>query len=192
MVEEITGFCKWSFPSTYLGCPIGHAKKKKIYFKELIKKIQNKLQMLKGKLLSYGGKVVLINHICNILGSVTSTEGRDKAWWMPGSDGKFKVSSTWELCRTREEYIDDISKIWEKGLSFPINQLQQIMEEWLKADDSPKLKQLVKVVPAFITWEIWKMRNVMKHGTERQQYQKKEELPQQAKAILQQDKEKTP
>ncbi|KAG5610446.1 hypothetical protein H5410_021727 [Solanum commersonii] len=32
-------------------------KKKKIHFKELVKKIQNKLQMRKGKLLSYGAKL---------------------------------------------------------------------------------------------------------------------------------------
>lgn len=150
---------------------------------------------------------------------------------MPSSDGKFKVSSAWELCRSRGEYIEDISKIWEKGLpfkvsffmwrlwfrrihigevlirrnivervdcsccnnsapgtfshlfvncpsaqsvwktfrnaaglSFPINQLQQIMEDWWKADGSPKLKQLFKVVPVFITWEIRKRRNVMKNG----------------------------
>ncbi|KAK4736705.1 hypothetical protein R3W88_000402 [Solanum pinnatisectum] len=120
------------------------------------------------------------------------------------------------------------------GLSFPINQLQQIMEDWWKADGSPKLKQLFKVVPAFITWEIWKRRNVMKHGGNmsttsmiveihrniylftKSKYpwlknvpqnwplivkylegyapltKPMVELPQQAKAILQQDKEKTP
>ncbi|KAH0682576.1 hypothetical protein KY290_021148 [Solanum tuberosum] len=173
----------------------------------------------------------ICNHVCNTIGSVTSTERRYKAWWMPSNDGKFKVSSALEICRSREEYIEDISKILEKGLpfkvsffvwrlwfrripirevifrrnivkrvdcsccnnsarenfshlffncpstqavwktfrnvaglSFPINQLQQIMEEWLKADDSPKLKQLIKVVLDFITWEIRKRRNVMKHG----------------------------
>ncbi|KAG5610600.1 hypothetical protein H5410_021881 [Solanum commersonii] len=50
LVEEIIGFCKGSFRLTYVGCHIGRAKKKKIHFKELIKKIQNKLQMFKGKL----------------------------------------------------------------------------------------------------------------------------------------------
>ncbi|KAK4721291.1 hypothetical protein R3W88_011524 [Solanum pinnatisectum] len=50
----------------------------------------------------------ICNHICNILGSVTSTEGRDKACWMPSSNGN------------REEYIEDISKIWEKGLPFKV------------------------------------------------------------------------
>ncbi|KAG5610553.1 hypothetical protein H5410_021834 [Solanum commersonii] len=60
MLEEITSFWKGSFPLTYLGCPIGQ---KNIHFKELTKKIQNKLQMWKGKLLSYGGKEVLINHV---------------------------------------------------------------------------------------------------------------------------------
>ncbi|KAH0666513.1 hypothetical protein KY285_027719 [Solanum tuberosum] len=145
----------------------------------------------------------ICNHICNALGSFTSTEGRDKAWWMPSSDGKFKVISAWELCRSRGEIpIGEVlirknivervdcsccnnsapetfshlfvncpsaQSVWKTfrnaaGLSFPINQLQQVMEDWWKADGSPKLKQLFKVVPAFITWEIWKRRNVMKHG----------------------------
>ncbi|KAH0682577.1 hypothetical protein KY290_021149 [Solanum tuberosum] len=60
----------------------------------------------------------ICDHVCNTIGSVTSTEGRYKAWWMPSSDDKFKVSSALELCRSREEYIEDISKIWEKGFPF--------------------------------------------------------------------------
>ncbi|XP_015160507.1 uncharacterized protein [Solanum tuberosum] len=229
-VEEVTSFCKGNFPLTYLGCPISHSKKKKSHFKELIKKIQNKLQLWKGKLLSFGGKEVLISHvlqsipvyllsvlsppkcviddihktfakflwnakeggrathcyggsseqqilfgpitcgtstvkdrghkllngnedqshlesarqlfnedgrrtnvlitnfnndICNhiyqVLGNITITEGRDIAWWMPRSDGKFKVSSAWELCRSRRDPIDNISNIWEKGLPFKIS-----------------------------------------------------------------------
>ncbi|WMV32542.1 hypothetical protein MTR67_025927 [Solanum verrucosum] len=63
LVEEITGFTRGLFPLTYLGCPIGHAKKKKVYFSMLIKKIQNKLQLWKGKLLTFGGEIVLINSV---------------------------------------------------------------------------------------------------------------------------------
>lgn len=47
----------------YLGCPIGHAKTNKVHYSEMIKKMLNKLQVWKGKLLSFGGKVVLINHV---------------------------------------------------------------------------------------------------------------------------------
>jgi len=49
----------------YLGCPIGHAKKKKIQFSELMKKVHNKLQAWKGKLLSFGGRAVLIQNVLN-------------------------------------------------------------------------------------------------------------------------------
>lgn len=62
-VEDITGFVKGNFPLIYLGCPIGHAKRKKVHFTGLIKKIQDKLQLWKCKLISFGGKVVLINHV---------------------------------------------------------------------------------------------------------------------------------
>jgi len=37
VVEEVTCFSRGSFPFNYLGCPIGHEKKQKIHFKELIK-----------------------------------------------------------------------------------------------------------------------------------------------------------
>lgn len=61
-MEEITGFAKSSFSLIYLDCPIGHAKKKKSHFVELLKKVQNKLQVWKGKMLSFGGKAVLIQN----------------------------------------------------------------------------------------------------------------------------------
>lgn len=38
----------------------------------------------------------ICNHIFQFLRNITITKGRDKAWWMPLSDGKFKVSSAWE------------------------------------------------------------------------------------------------
>lgn len=63
VVEEVTGFEKENFPLMYLGCPIGHGKKKKVYFSELIGKIQKQLQLWKGTLLSFGEKMVLINNV---------------------------------------------------------------------------------------------------------------------------------
>lgn len=37
-VENTTGFMRGNFPLTYLGCPIGHAKKKKVYYSQLIRR----------------------------------------------------------------------------------------------------------------------------------------------------------
>ncbi|XP_060200458.1 uncharacterized protein LOC132628710 [Lycium barbarum] len=59
-VEKTTGFSRGSFPFVYLGCPISHARKRKTDYSELIKKVKDKLQAWKERLLSPGGKVVLI------------------------------------------------------------------------------------------------------------------------------------
>ncbi|KAK6781416.1 hypothetical protein RDI58_023600 [Solanum bulbocastanum] len=40
-------------------------------------------------------------HILTVLGNITTTEGRDIAWWMPKGYGKFKVSSVWDSCRRK-------------------------------------------------------------------------------------------
>ncbi|KAG5610516.1 hypothetical protein H5410_021797 [Solanum commersonii] len=67
IVEVEIGFKRAKFPMMYLGCPIGDAKKREVHFAELLKKINSSLQAWKGKLISYGGKVVSIN---NVLSSI--------------------------------------------------------------------------------------------------------------------------
>lgn len=62
-VQRIKGTCRQDFPFTYLGCPIFYARRKIDYFQGLIKKILDKLQSWKGKLLSIGGRAVLISHV---------------------------------------------------------------------------------------------------------------------------------
>ncbi|XP_059301858.1 uncharacterized protein LOC132053773 [Lycium ferocissimum] len=63
LVGSFTGFNKGSFPFTYLGCPITHSRKKKVYYSELFKKVKGKLHSWKGKMLSFGGKAVLIQSV---------------------------------------------------------------------------------------------------------------------------------
>lgn len=63
VMANITGFNNGSFLFKYLGCPIFHTKKEKIFYNELIKKIKDKLQYWKGKLLSFGGNIVLMNNV---------------------------------------------------------------------------------------------------------------------------------
>ncbi|XP_059310556.1 uncharacterized protein LOC132061893 [Lycium ferocissimum] len=62
-VEAVTGFVRGQFPFTYLGWPITHARKRKVDYTELLKKVKDKLQTWKGKLLSYNGKAVLITSV---------------------------------------------------------------------------------------------------------------------------------
>lgn len=56
-VKGIISFTQGQFSFQYLGCPVTHARKIKEYYNALIKKVKNKLQNWKGKLLYLGAKV---------------------------------------------------------------------------------------------------------------------------------------
>lgn len=61
-MQLVTGIGRREFPLTYLGCPIFYSRRNMSFYSDLIQKVLGKLQSLKGKLLSYGGRVVLISH----------------------------------------------------------------------------------------------------------------------------------
>ncbi|XP_019240448.1 PREDICTED: uncharacterized protein LOC109220430 [Nicotiana attenuata] len=62
-VQRITGIPKQEFLFTYLGYPIFYLRRNMDYYKDLITKVMDKLQSWKGKLLSIGGREVLISHV---------------------------------------------------------------------------------------------------------------------------------
>ncbi|XP_060182300.1 uncharacterized protein LOC132611964 [Lycium barbarum] len=62
-VEVVTGIGRKDFPFTYLGCPIFYSKRRKEYYNSTLMKIMNRLQSWKGKMLSFGGRTVLIKHV---------------------------------------------------------------------------------------------------------------------------------
>ncbi|XP_016492627.1 uncharacterized protein LOC107812111 [Nicotiana tabacum] len=62
-VQRITGIQRQDFPFTYLGCPIFYSTRRINYYEGLIKKILDQLQSWKGKLMSMGGREVLISHV---------------------------------------------------------------------------------------------------------------------------------
>lgn len=62
-LRKIIGIGQGSFPFIYLGCPIFYGRKKKTYFEGLIKKILGRLMTWKNKLLSYGGRYILIAYV---------------------------------------------------------------------------------------------------------------------------------
>ncbi|XP_055814563.1 uncharacterized protein LOC129884258 [Solanum dulcamara] len=63
IVEIVTGMNRREFPFMYLGCPIYHCRRKKEFFNTLTLKIMNRLQGWKGKMLSFGGRAILIKHV---------------------------------------------------------------------------------------------------------------------------------
>ncbi|XP_059284936.1 uncharacterized protein LOC132038264 [Lycium ferocissimum] len=62
-IEIYGGINRKEFPFMYLGCPIYHCRRKKEFFNALILKIMNRLQGWKGKMLSFGGRAILIKHV---------------------------------------------------------------------------------------------------------------------------------
>ncbi|XP_060182221.1 uncharacterized protein LOC132611876 [Lycium barbarum] len=129
-VQQITGFSRGEFPFIYLGCPLFHARKKKIFYKDVMKKVRDKLQAWKGKLLSFGGKAVLIKSVLqSILVYPLSAMVPPKCvikelhklfnrfFWQTKEDGKCKHWSKWnKLCYPKVEgglgfrSLNDISR----------------------------------------------------------------------------------
>lgn len=50
------------------------------------------------------------------------------------------------------------------SLHGPFIQLKDTIMKWWNTDCASKLKPLYKVVPTFILWQVWKRRNIIKHG----------------------------
>ncbi|XP_060202283.1 uncharacterized protein LOC132630733 [Lycium barbarum] len=140
-VETITGFVRGHFPFTYLGVPITHARKRKVDYTELLKKIKDRLQTWKGKLLSYGGKAVLITSVLQSGLGFRSIYDTSKAlcaklWW------KFRTtSSLWDnfmwnkYCKKQipqswqiNEQVEDVSELMTDG-KWNISKLMQLFPE---------------------------------------------------------------
>lgn len=62
-----TGIRQGSFPFSYLGCPIFYGRKKKVYFEGMVKKVTSKVLSWKSKLLTSGGKYILVKHVLQSL-----------------------------------------------------------------------------------------------------------------------------
>ncbi|KAM3220651.1 hypothetical protein P3L10_019919 [Capsicum annuum] len=62
-VQLVTRISRQEFPLTYLGCLIFYSKQNMSFYSDLIQKVLGRLQSWKGKLLSHGGRVVLISHV---------------------------------------------------------------------------------------------------------------------------------
>ncbi|XP_059283713.1 uncharacterized protein LOC132037237 [Lycium ferocissimum] len=116
-VQQITGFTKGDSPFTYLGCPIFHARRQKIFYKDILKKVRDKLQAWKGKLLSFGGKAVLISCVLQsipvyLLSAMVPPKCVIKEphklfnrfFWQTKHEGTSKHWSAWEnLCYPKNE-----------------------------------------------------------------------------------------
>ncbi|XP_060211780.1 uncharacterized protein LOC132639344 [Lycium barbarum] len=129
-VEQIAGFTRGMFPFKYLGCPIFHSRKRKVYYNDLIKRVKDRLQNWKGRLLSFGGKSVLINSVLQsmpmyLLSAMEPTKYTvnelhkifARFYWSNKEEGKSRHWSAWlKVCVPKQEgglgfrSIFDVSK----------------------------------------------------------------------------------
>ncbi|KAH0718271.1 hypothetical protein KY285_014302 [Solanum tuberosum] len=173
-VEEITGVGKGTFPFKYLGCPIFHSRKEKVYYNELIKKVKDKLQNWKGRLLSYGGKAVLINSVLQsmpiyLLSALFPTKYTieeihkvfARFFWSNKEEGKSRHWASWKsLCLPKEEGglafrdLFDVSKALFAKLWWKFRTTRSMWSNFMWN------KYCKKFSPALVQWkggsQLWK------------------------------------
>ncbi|XP_060194938.1 uncharacterized protein LOC132624130 [Lycium barbarum] len=102
---------------TYLGCPIFHARMQKLFYKELMKKVRDELQVWKGKLLFAGGKAVLTSSVLQsipiyLLSIMVPPKCViqdlyklfNRFFWQTKEEGRGKHWSAWEkICNPKNE-----------------------------------------------------------------------------------------
>ncbi|XP_060194905.1 uncharacterized protein LOC132624092 [Lycium barbarum] len=121
------------------GCPIFHSRRKKVFYNDHIKKEKNKLQNWKGKLLSHGGKSVLISNV------------------LPSIPWKFRTENTMWTTFMWNKYCKKFRPTevqWRGG-----------SQEWKKMLDA---SQEETVQHLFLTGDfaksLWRKRNDIMHG----------------------------
>lgn len=62
-IKRLTSFTQQESPMTYLGCPIYLGRQNIVFYSKLISNIVARIKGWHTKMLSYGGKVVLIKHV---------------------------------------------------------------------------------------------------------------------------------
>lgn len=66
-MRAYTKFMEKEFPFTYLGCPVYVGRKKIGYFDNMVSKVMQRLNGWKGRMLSHGGRIVLIKNVLQAL-----------------------------------------------------------------------------------------------------------------------------
>lgn len=62
-LSRVRGIKQDKFSFTYLGCPVYYGKGKTVYFKDIVRKIARRIFSWHNKLLSFGGRQILIKHV---------------------------------------------------------------------------------------------------------------------------------
>nr|XP_027102884.1 uncharacterized protein LOC113724156 [Coffea arabica] len=67
VIQRVTGFRSSSFPIKYLGYPLYYGRRKRVFFEGLCQAVVRKVESWENKLLSAGGRIVLLKHVLSAL-----------------------------------------------------------------------------------------------------------------------------
>ncbi|XP_070010689.1 uncharacterized protein [Nicotiana sylvestris] len=168
-VERITGISKQDFPFTYLGCPIFYARRRMDYYQGLINKVMDKLQAWKGKLLSNGGRAVLISHVIQSIGHpeiLCACLANKEVLYLIGS-GILADHIQQNINPPMLHYVlDKPSWMLETSGEFCVKSAWEYLRKRKEPGNAYMIGQrdyLLKY-PFFMWKELWKRRNIYKHG----------------------------
>ncbi|KAH0700980.1 hypothetical protein KY284_015195 [Solanum tuberosum] len=116
-IRKLTGIGQGSFPFTYLGCPIFYGRRRSDHFEELLKKVRKRILLWQNKLLSFGGRYILVAHVLQsmpvyLLTAMNPPKGIIKQlhmifarfFWSNTAGTRSKHWVAWEdLCSPKEE-----------------------------------------------------------------------------------------
>lgn len=152
-IQQLTGMRHQSFLITYLGCPLFAGKKKLSHFSGLINKITGRIRGWHTKLLSSGGRAVLIRHILlalpiHLLSAVHPLKGTLEAiekymarffWSGKDSGGKHHLISWENLCYPYQEggtnfrRLKDICQAFKCKQWWNLRNSSSLWSEFMKA-----------------------------------------------------------
>ncbi|XP_059306289.1 uncharacterized protein LOC132057691 [Lycium ferocissimum] len=116
-IHKITNMRKGSFPCIYLGCPVFYGRRKSIYYADLVKKVMNRIMSWQNRLLTFGGRYILIAHVLQtmpiyLLSAMNPSKGIinqlhklfAKFFWNNATGSRNKHWAAWDkLCLPKEE-----------------------------------------------------------------------------------------
>ncbi|XP_060196264.1 uncharacterized protein LOC132637519 [Lycium barbarum] len=162
--------------------------RKKVYYNDLIKKVKNKLQNWKGKLLSFGGKAVLINTVLQsipiyMLSDVVPTKYTinelhkifARFYWSTKEEGKSRHWSSWGKMKPTEVQWKGGSQVWKRMIEArdqampPDFQVDTSIEEvsYFMNAEGWDVQKLHNKLPINVCDHVLKELSIVEHSTEK-------------------------
>ncbi|XP_060216562.1 uncharacterized protein LOC132644039 [Lycium barbarum] len=162
-IRRKSGMGKGSFPFTYLGCPVFYGRRRLVYYDNMIKKVMNRVMSWQNRLLSFGGRYILIAHVFHtmpvyLLSTMNSMKGVidqlhkifAKYFWSNTTGVKGKHWVAWDkMCLPKHEgglrfsSLYDISKALFSKLKWNFRTSISLWEDFMGIKYCKKLHSVI-------------------------------------------------